>query len=57
MNDELDNGNQFRDEIIPYAIEYYLDIVGGDEDGDEFEEEEEEEEEKKPQKKGRKKSE
>jgi len=40
----LEIANQIRDEIIPYAIEYYLNLVGG-EDFDDFEEDEEEEDE------------
>jgi len=54
LEDELDLGNQFRDEIIPYAIEYFLNVVGGEEDMDDDYEEEEEEEEPEDKKKGKK---
>lgn len=62
INDEYDLAMELKDEIIPYAIEYYLGIAdaGGDEDEEEEdeddmdeEEEEEEEDDKKKKKKGR----
>ncbi len=58
IEDEYDLALQFKEEIIPYAIEYYLGIADdeGDDLGNEDEEdEEEEEEEEKPKFKGGKK--
>ena len=55
IEDEYDQALQFKEEIIPYAIEYYLGIADDDEDdlgGEEDEEDEEEEEEEKPKPKG-----
>ena len=58
IEDQYDIGLQFREEIIPYAIEYYLGIVENEDNIEEEEEEEEEEEkeieEKPKKKKGRK---
>ena len=56
IEDEYDLALQFKEEIIPYAIEYYLGIADDGEDlGDEDEEEEEEDDEEKPKNKGGKK--
>jgi nucleosome assembly protein 1-like 1 len=58
IEDEYDQALQFKEEIIPYAIEYYLGIADDGEDdlgGEEDEEDEEEEEEEKPKPKGQKK--
>ena len=58
IEDEYDQALQFKEEIIPYAIEYYLGIADDGEDdlgGEEDEEDEEEEEEEKPKPKGSKK--
>ena len=58
IEDEYDQALQFKEEIIPYAIEYYLGIADDGEDdlgGEEDEEDEEEEEEEKPKPKGGKK--
>ena len=55
IEDEYDLALQFKEEIIPYAIEYYLGIAEDEDDLDEDEEEEEEEEEEKPKNKGGKK--
>ena len=58
IEDEYDQALQFKEEIIPYAIEYYLGIADDGEDdlgGEEDEEDEEEEEEEKPKPKGPKK--
>ena len=58
IEDEYDQALQFKEEIIPYAIEYYLGIADDGEDdlgGEEDEEDEEEEEEEKPKIKGAKK--
>ena len=58
IEDEYDQALQFKEEIIPYAIEYYLGIADDEEDdlgGEEDEEEEEEEEEEKPKPRGGKK--
>ena len=58
IEDEYDLALQFKEEIIPYAIEYYLGIADDGEDdlgGEEDEEDEEEEEEEKPKPKGSKK--
>ena len=57
IEDEYDQALQFKEEIIPYAIEYYLGIADDEEDdlGGEEDEEEEEEEEEKPKQKGGKK--
>lgn len=55
LDEELETAEQFRDEIIPYAIEYYLDVVGGEDDDMDFEEEEEDEEEDPKHKKHKKK--
>ena len=58
IEDEYDQALQFKEEIIPYAIEYYLGIADDGEDdlgGEEDEEDEEEEEEEKPKAKGPKK--
>ena len=57
IEDEYDLALQFKEEIIPYAIEYYLGIADdeGDDLGNEDEEDEEEEEEEKPKFKGGKK--
>ena len=53
IEEHYDMGLQFKEEIIPYAIEYYLGIVDDDSLGEDEEEEieEEEEEEEKPKKK------
>jgi len=51
LEDELELGNQIRDEIIPYSIEYYLGIAGGDEMDCDMEDEEEEEDEPEEEKK------
>jgi len=58
IEDEYDQALQFKEEIIPYAIEYYLGIADDEEDdlgGEEDEEDEEEEEEEKPKPRGGKK--
>ena len=57
IEDEYDQALQFKEEIIPYAIEYYLGIADDEDDvGEEDDEEdEEEEEEEKPKQKGGKK--
>ena len=59
IDEHYDMGLQFKEEIIPYAIEYYLGIVDdeslGEDEDEEIEEEEEEEEEKPKKKKDRKK--
>ena len=58
IEDEYDLGLQIKEEIIPYAIEYYLGIVDDEEDGceeDEEGEDLEEEEDEKPKQKGPKK--
>jgi nucleosome assembly protein 1-like 1 len=59
IEEEYDQALQFKEEIIPYAIEYYLGIVDdeslGEDEDEEIEEEEEEEEEKPKKKKDRKK--
>jgi nucleosome assembly protein 1-like 1 len=57
IEDEYDQALQFKEEIIPYAIEYYLGIADDEDDlgGEEDEEDEEEEEEEKPKPKGGKK--
>ena len=55
IEDEYDLALQFKEEIIPYAIEYYLGIAEDEDDLGEDEEEEEEEEEEKPKNKGGKK--
>jgi len=58
IEEEYDLGLFIKEELIPYAIEYYLGIVkdyAGDEFGEEDEPEEPEEEEEKPKKKGHKK--
>ena len=58
IEEEYDQALQFKEEIIPYAIEYYLGIADDGEDdlgGEEDEEDEEEEEEEKPKPKGSKK--
>jgi nucleosome assembly protein 1-like 1 len=57
IEDEYDLGLQFKEEIVPYAIEYYLGIANDEDDlgGEEGEEDEEEEEEEKPKNKGGKK--
>ena len=55
IEDEYDQALQFKEEIIPYAIEYYLGIADDEEDelgGEEDEEDEEEEEEEKPKPRG-----
>ena len=53
IEEHYDMGLQFKEEIIPYAIEYYLGIVDDESLGEDEEEEieEEEEEEEKPKKK------
>ena len=56
IEDEYDLALQFKEEIIPYAIEYYLGIAGDEDDlGDEDEEDEEEEDDDKHKNKGGKK--
>ena len=56
IEDEYDLALQFKEEIIPYAIEYYLGIAGDEDDlGDEDEEDEEEEDDDKHKYKGGKK--
>lgn len=60
IEEEYDLGLFIKEELIPYAIEYYLGIIKDEYPGeeDEFgddEEEESEEEEEKPRKGGRKK--
>ena len=57
IEDEYDQALQFKEEIIPYAIEYYLGIADDEDDvGEEDDEEdEEEEEEEKPKPNGGKK--
>ena len=58
IEDEYDLALQFKEEIIPYAIEYYLGIADDEDDlgpEDEEEEEEEDEVEKQPKNKGPKK--
>jgi nucleosome assembly protein 1-like 1 len=57
IEDEYDQALQFKEEIIPYAIEYYLGIADDEDDlgGEEDEEDEEEEEEEKPKQRGGKK--
>ena len=54
IDEHYDMGLQFKEEIIPYAIEYYLGIADTEslgEEGEDEEFEEEEEEEEKPKKK------
>ena len=56
IEDEYDLALQFKEEIIPYAIEYYLGIAGDEDDlGEEDEEDEEEEDDDKHKYKGGKK--
>ena len=56
IDDEYDLALQFKEEIIPYAIEYYLGIAGDEDDlGEEDEEDEEEEDDDKHKNKGGKK--
>ena len=56
IDDEYDMALQYKEEIIPYAIEYYLGIADdGDDLPEEDEEDEEEEPEEKPKYKGNKK--
>jgi nucleosome assembly protein 1-like 1 len=57
IEDEYDLALQFKEEIIPYAIEYYLGIADDDDEEDlgEEDEEEEEEDDEKPKNKGGKK--
>ncbi len=55
IEDEYDLALQFKEEIIPYAIEYYLGIAGDEDDLGEEDEEDEEEEDEKPKQKGPKK--
>ena len=56
IEDEYDLALQFKEEIIPYAIEYYLGIAGDEDDlGEEDEEDEEEEDDDKHKNKGGKK--
>jgi len=58
IEEEYDLGLFIKEELIPYAIEYYLGIIkdeGDDFEGEEFEDEEEEEEEPAPKKGGKKK--
>ena len=56
IDDEYDMALQYKEEIIPYAIEYYLGIADDGEDlPEEDEEDEEEEPEEKPKYKGNKK--
>jgi len=45
MEDELNAGLFIKEELIPYAIEYYLDLIEDEEDFDPEEDEEDEEEE------------
>ena len=57
IEEEYDNGLFIKEELIPYAIEYYLGILrdeGGEDLGEEDFEDEEDEEEDLPPKKGRK---
>ena len=56
IEDEYDLALQFKEEIIPYAIEYYLGIADDEDDlGEEDEEDEEEEDDDKHKNKGGKK--
>ena len=56
IEDEYDLALQFKEEIVPYAIEYYLGIAGDEDDlGEEDEEDEEEEDDDKHKNKGGKK--
>jgi len=45
LDEELELGNFLRDELVPYAVEYYLGLAGGDDFDGEMEEEEEDDEE------------
>ena len=45
IEDQYDLGLEFKEEIIPYAIEYYLNVIDVEEDEDDEEEEEEEDDE------------
>jgi len=57
IEEEYDLGNFIKEEMIPYAIEYYLGIIKDDEfegEGEDFEDEEDEEDEPAPKKKGKK---
>ena len=55
IEDEYDLALQFKEEIVPYAIEYYLGIADDEDDLGEEDEEEEEEDDEKPKNKGGKK--
>ena len=55
IEDEYDMALQYKEEIIPYAIEYYLGIADDEDDLGEEDEEGEEEEDEKPKYKGGKK--
>lgn len=55
IEDEYDLALQFKEEIVPYAIEYYLGIADDEDDLGEEDEEDEEEEDEKPKNKGGKK--
>jgi nucleosome assembly protein 1-like 1 len=55
LEEEYDVGLFIKEELIPYAIEYYLGIIKEEDfDDEEFEDDEDEEEEIKPKKKGAK---
>jgi len=58
IEEEYDLGLFIKEELIPYAIEYYLGIIKDDgedgEDMDDFEDDEEEEEEPRHKQKGKK---
>ena len=45
MEDEYNAGLFIKEELIPYAIEYYLDLIEDEEEFDDAEEDEEDEEE------------
>jgi nucleosome assembly protein 1-like 1 len=57
IEEEYDIGLFIKEELIPYAMEYYLGIVADDDAGEEgeFDEEDDEEEEEEPKPKKNKK--
>lgn len=34
MDEDFEIGNEFKDQLIPLALEYYLEVIEGDEDED-----------------------
>ena len=34
MDEDFDLGNEFKDQLIPLALEYYMEVIEDDEDGD-----------------------